>query len=80
MIAFKRTNFSSPFGSKSPDTLLPALAAINNSTTITFAAANGMTGTGVLIQMETGTTTLSASNTTHSGFAGLTRGPKERQP
>ena len=78
MIAFKRTTFSSPFGSKSPDTLLPALAAIKSSTNITFAAANGMTGTGVLIQMQTGTTALSASNTTYSGFAGLTRGPKEK--
>jgi hypothetical protein len=78
MIAFKRTTFSSPFGSKSPDTLLPALAVINSSTNITFAAANGMTGTGVLIQMQTGTTALSASNTTYSGFAGLTRGPKEK--
>ena len=80
MIAFKRTNFSSPFGSQSPDTLLPALAAINSSTNIALAAANGITGTGILIQMQTGTTTLSASNTTYSGFAGLTRGPKERQP
>jgi hypothetical protein len=80
MTSFKRTTFSSPFGSKSSDTFLPALAAINSSTTITFAAANGMTGTGVLIQMQTGTTALSASNTTYSGFAGLTRGPKERQP
>jgi hypothetical protein len=51
---------------------------INSSTNIALAAANGMTGTGVLIQMKTGTTTLSASNTTHSGFAGLTRGPKEK--
>ena len=80
MTSSKRTNFSSPFGSKSPDTLLPALAVINSSTNIALAAANGITGTGVLIQMKTGTTTLSASNTTHSGFAGLTRGPKERQP
>ena len=78
MIAFKRTNFSSPFGSKSSDTLLPALAAIMSSTNITFASANGMKGTGVLIQMGTGTTALSASNTTYSGFAGLTRGPKEK--
>ena len=78
MTDFKRTTSSSPFGSKSPDTLLPALAAIKSSTNITFAAANGMTGTGVLIQMGTGTTTLSASNTTHSGLAGLTRGPKEK--
>ncbi len=78
MIAFERTNFSSPFGSKSPDTLLPALAAIKSSTNVTFAVANGMTGTGVLIQMGTGTTTLNASNTTYSGFAGLTRGPKEK--
>jgi hypothetical protein len=78
MIAFKRTNFSSPSGSKSSDTLLPALAAIMSSTNVTFASANGMTGTGVLIQMGTGATALSASNTTYSGFAGLTRGPKEK--
>ena len=78
MITFKRTNFSSPFGSKSSDTLLPALAAIMSSTNVTFASANGMTGTGVLIQMGTGATALSASNTTYSGFAGLTRGPKEK--
>jgi hypothetical protein len=78
MTSSKRTNFSSPFGSKSPDALLPALAAINSSTNIALAAANGITGTGVLIQMEAGTTTLNASNTTYSGFAGLTRGPKEK--
>jgi len=78
MTSFKRTTFSSPFGSKSPDTLLPALAAINSSTNIALAAANGITGTGVLIQMQNGTTTLNASNTTYSGFAGLTRGPKEK--
>ena len=70
MTSFKRTAFSSPFGSKSPDTLLPALAAINSSTNITLAAANGITGTDVLIQVEAGTTTLNASNTTYSGLAG----------
>jgi hypothetical protein len=70
MTDFKRTTFSSPFGSKSSDTLLPALAAINSSTNITLAAANGITGTGFLIQVETGTTTLNASNTTYSGLAG----------
>ena len=78
MTAFTRTTFLSPSGSKSPDTLLPVPAAIKISTNVTFAAANGMTGTGVLIQMGTGTTTLSASNTIYSDFAGLTRGPKEK--
>jgi hypothetical protein len=77
MTSFKRTTFSSPFGSKSPDTLLPALAVINSSTNITLAAANGITGSGVLIQMEAGTTTLNASNTTYSGLAALTHGPKK---
>ena len=70
MTSSKRTNFSSPFGSKSPDTLLPALAVIHSSTNITLAAANGITGTGVLIQTKAGTTTLNASNTAYSGFAG----------
>ena len=78
MTSSKRTNFSSPFGSKSPDTLLPALAAIHSSTNITLAAANGITGAGVLIQMGTGTTTPNASNTTYSYFAGLTHCHKEK--
>ena len=77
MTSSKRTNFSSPFGSKSPDTLLPALAAINSSTNIALAAANGITGSGVLIQTEAGTTTLNASNTAYGGLAALTHGPKK---
>jgi len=44
-----------------------AVLAINSSTNITFGSGNGITGTGVLIQMGTGTTTLVASNTTYSG-------------
>ena len=78
MTDFKRTTFSSPSGGRASDTLLPPLAAINSSTNITLAAANGITGTGVLIQTEAGTTTLNASNTTYSGLAGLTHGRKEK--
>jgi hypothetical protein len=78
MTAFTRTTFLSPSGSKSPDTLLPALAVIKSSTNITLAAANGITGAGVLIQMGTGTTTPNASNTTYSYFAGLTHCHKEK--
>jgi len=77
MTSSKRTNFSSPFGSKSPDTLLPALAVIHSSTNITLAAANGITGSGVLIQMGTGTTTPNASNTAYGGLAALTHSPKK---
>jgi len=77
MTSSKRTTFSSPFGSKSPDTLLPALAAINSSTNIALAAANGITGSGVLIQTEAGTTTLNASDTAYGGLAALTHGPKK---
>ena len=74
MTSSKRTNFSSPFGSKSPDTLL---AVINSSTNITLAAANGITGTGVLIQTKAGTTTLNASDIAYGGLAALTHGPKK---
>jgi len=77
MTSSKRTNFSSPFGSKSPDTLLPALAAINSSTNIALAAANGISGTGVLIQTKAGTTTLNASNTAYGGLAALSHSPKK---
>jgi autotransporter-associated beta strand protein len=44
-----------------------SVLAINSSTNITFASGNGIRGTGALIQMGTGTTTLNASNTTYSG-------------
>ena len=44
-----------------------SVLAINSSTNITFGSGNGITGTGVLVQMGTGTTTLNGSNTTYSG-------------
>ena len=44
-----------------------SVLAINSSTNITFGSGKGITGTGVLVQMGTGTTTLNGSNTTYSG-------------
>ena len=44
-----------------------SVLAINSSTNVTFANSQAIRGTGVLIQMGTGTTTLVASNTTYSG-------------
>ena len=44
-----------------------SVLAINSSTNITFGSGNGIAGTGVLLQMGTGTTTLNGSNTTYSG-------------
>ena len=44
-----------------------SVLAINSAKTITFASANAMTGTGVLIQMGTGTTILDAATTSYSG-------------
>ena len=44
-----------------------SVLAINSSTNITFGSGNGITGTGVLVQMGTGTTTVNGSNTTYSG-------------
>ena len=44
-----------------------SVLVINSSTNVTFANSQAIRGTGVLIQMGTGTTTLVASNTTYSG-------------
>jgi fibronectin-binding autotransporter adhesin len=44
-----------------------SLLVVNSSTNFTFALGNGITGTGALIQMGTGTTILNATNTTYSG-------------
>ena len=44
-----------------------SVLAVNSSTNITFGTGNGIRGTGVLIQIGTGTTTLNSSNTTYSG-------------
>jgi autotransporter-associated beta strand protein len=51
-----------------------SVLAINSSTEVTFGSRNGITGTGVLIQMGTGTTILTGSNTTYSGGTLISNG------
>jgi autotransporter-associated beta strand protein len=51
-----------------------SVLAINSSTNIAFANDQAITGTGVLVQMGTGTTTLVANNTTYSGGTLISRG------
>jgi autotransporter-associated beta strand protein len=51
-----------------------SVLAINSSTEVTFRSGNGITGTGVLIQMGTGTTILTGSNTTYSGGTLISNG------
>jgi len=51
-----------------------SVLAINSSTNISFANNQAITGTGVLVQMGTGTTTLVANNTTYSGGTLISNG------